>query len=80
MTTKHQPASPLPWQEDGGIGRRRVLEDFGRDASDLFKIAVNIAGFPAIDLARECFKRAPRRVTVSVVEKACGALLAKLGE
>jgi hypothetical protein len=47
------------------------LEGFGRDASDLFKIAVSVAGFNAIDLARECFKRAPRRVTVSIVESAC---------
>ena len=54
------------------------IEGFGRDASDLFKIAVRIAGFNAVDLARECFRRAPNRVTVRVVEESCG-LLARLG-
>jgi hypothetical protein len=65
---KHTPATPLP------------MEGFGRDASDLFKIAVRVAGFDAIDLARECFKRAPNRVTVRVVEESCGLLSRRFNE
>ena len=58
--TKHAPA--------------KRIEGFGKNASDLFKVAVLIAGFPAGRLMAEIHKRAPRRASTTTVELAMRAV------
>lgn len=46
------------------------IESFSKPASDLFKIAVQVAGFNAMHLMAEIHRHAPRKATVRTVEQA----------
>ena len=58
MTTKHTPATALR------------IEGFSRNASDLYKVAVMLAGFDARELLMEIHRHAPNRATERTVGNA----------
>lgn len=51
------------------------IDQFSKNASDLYKIAVNVAGFDAFELMREIHRRSPTaKVSARTVETAMGRL------
>lgn len=62
MTTNHTPTR---------------IEGFSRNASDLFKIATTLAGFPAGALMLEIHRHAPNFATVATVEQAMQIVAAR---
>jgi hypothetical protein len=57
------------------VSHSRVrIEGFSVNASELFAIAVKLAGFDARELLLEIHKHAPRRATVNTVEEAMAVI------